>query len=558
MSYRARVFGVLFLAVVVPLGLLFWGVRREMTVRLSDAYHAREQALARVIRSDLAGRSETIGRRLRAASADLADDNRFRLAASGSSEGDQRWLIDWAGGAMALAGLDALVLQDSAGRILSSGQLRNEYDRLDPTLPATAGSAPDGLSLARLRGAETSRLSLVRIDTLMLGTRRFTLVGGTALDSAALGAIAPDSSLRIDLLLPDAAPLADSASAVQSALTLPFIDDAAGSAADSARIIIARVGDPLTDLRRGVDRWFVLAGAVTLALALLLAAALSAGVTRPLTDLARRTAAIDLDRLDQDFSTDRNDEIGRLSQLLAAMTDRLRTGAARLREAERRATVGDVARQVNHDIKNGLAPIRHVLRHLGQVARDEPSRLAEVYGEREGTLESSVTYLEELARNYARLSPKLDRERCDLNAIAAQAARGAEPRGAQIEAKLAPELPRVQADPVVLRRIIENLIGNAIDALDGGAGVVLVETEPCGRPGEPMVRITVSDTGRGMSQDELEHAFDDFYTTKPGGTGLGLSVVRRLVGDLGGALRVHTEPGAGTRFEIDLPAARGV
>jgi two-component system sensor histidine kinase HydH len=86
---------------------------------------------------------------------------------------------------------------------------------------------------------------------------------------------------------------------------------------------------------------------------------------------------------------------------------------------------------------------------------------------------------------------------------------------------------------------------------------VLVATEACGRPGEPMVRITVSDTGRGMSKEELERAFDDFYTTKTGGTGLGLTVVRRLVGDLGGALRVHTEPGAGTRFEIDLPASRG-
>jgi two-component system sensor histidine kinase HydH len=58
-----------------------------------------------------------------------------------------------------------------------------------------------------------------------------------------------------------------------------------------------------------------------------------------------------------------------------------------------------------------------------------------------------------------------------------------------------------------------------------------------------------------MSRKELDHAFDDFYTTKAGGTGLGLSIVRRLVLDLNGSLRVETEPGAGTSFVIELPAA---
>ena len=87
------------------------------------------------------------------------------------------------------------------------------------------------------------------------------------------------------------------------------------------------------------------------------------------------------------------------------MTARLRTSAARLRDAERRAAMGDLARQVNHDIKNGLVPIRNVLRHLDEVARHEPEPLAAMFAERRGTLESSVSYLETLARNYARLSP---------------------------------------------------------------------------------------------------------------------------------------------------------
>jgi signal transduction histidine kinase len=64
----------------------------------------------------------------------------------------------------------------------------------------------------------------------------------------------------------------------------------------------------------------------------------------------------------------------------------------------------------------------------------------------------------------------------------------------------------------------------------------------------------VADTGKGMSEDQLNRAFDDFFTTKDGGTGLGLSVVRRLVPDLGGTLRVETAPGQGSRFIVELPA----
>jgi signal transduction histidine kinase len=68
------------------------------------------------------------------------------------------------------------------------------------------------------------------------------------------------------------------------------------------------------------------------------------------------------------------------------------------------------------------------------------------------------------------------------------------------------------------------------------------------------VRVIVADTGRGMSDEELTRAFEDFRTTKPGGTGLGLSVVRRLAADLRADLRVESAPGSGTTFTIDLPA----
>jgi signal transduction histidine kinase len=73
--------------------------------------------------------------------------------------------------------------------------------------------------------------------------------------------------------------------------------------------------------------------------------------------------------------------------------------------------------------------------------------------------------------------------------------------------------------------------------------------------GQPaVVRVTVADTGRGISADQVKRIFDDFYTTKEHGTGLGLSIVRRLVMDLHGTIAVESQPGQGTRMIVDIPA----
>lgn len=214
---------------------------------------------------------------------------------------------------------------------------------------------------------------------------------------------------------------------------------------------------------------------------------------------------------------------------------------------EHRATLGDLARQVNHDIKNGLAPLRNVFRHLAQVAAGEPTKLPAVFAERQGTVESSIGYLETLAANYARLYPEGQGRPADVNAVV----REATARHDGVVTELPEGLSPVRADALMLRRVVENLVGNAVDSLEGRPGTVSVATAR----GDGVVRITVADTGKGMTQAELARAFDDFYSTKPGGTGLGLSIVRRLVLDAAGTLRVETEPGKGSKFIVELPAA---
>ena len=555
MTFRTRIligFGVV---VLVPLALFGVRVRTAMATRLTDEYERRVATLVAVIRTHLTRDGAAIARRLEALTDAIAADNRFREAVV--QGGNRTYLLDYAGGAMRFAGLSMLQIQDDQGRIVSSGHFRNEYDRLEPALPRALAAAQGGIALVEARTPEAPLLAIARLDSLRLGGRRFTLVGGIALDSAYFAGLTPDSELTVAVRLPtDTVPAAASPAAVVREFSLPFVLERDSSAVlRPARIVVSHSLGSLAALRRGVDVAFLAAVLLAGAIALLLGGWLSLRISRPLTALAHKTAQIDMDRLDVVFESERGDEIGALTRLLGSMTERLRAGATKLREAERRIAMGDLARQVNHDIKNGLTPIRNVFRHFTETAATEPDRLSAVFRERQGTIEASIAYLENLAGTYARLYPAPAREPCDVRYVIRETIGRLGATGTpELRVDLAQDLALVCTDQLVLRRILENLVGNAVDSLEGRSGTVTI-TAAAGPPanGRPSVRITVADTGKGMTRQELERAFDDFYSTKPGGTGLGLSIVRRLVLDANGVLRVETQPGAGSRFIIELP-----
>ena len=550
MSFRVRVFIAFALAVLPPLGLLAWGIRREVDRRITAEYEQRAEAAGARLATEIEGTSAAVRGRLAALAGDLGSDNRIRLALLGEPAA-RRHLLDWGGEAGRLSGLALLELQDERGRILSSAHFRNEYGLERPTLPRFLSGAR-GPAMVRARTPDGSLVALAGVDSVRVGATTLVIAGGLPFDEAALVRVSADPQLSVRLALPGSsvAPTADHA--IVRTVTLPFLDLVATPAGlDSARLLVVQSRSTIAGLRRSLDGWVALTIAGAASVALLLAAWLAGRVSRPLRDLTRRTEAIDLDRLEQSFASSRSDEIGTLTRVLGAMTERLRASAGRLREAERRLAMGDLARQVNHDIKNGLTPVRNVLRHLDDVA-PSPAELARVYAERRGTLESSVAYLDTLARNYARLTPATTRERCDVNLVVEEVVRALAP--GRVAATTAGDLRPVAADRIALRRILENLVGNAVDSLTDGDGAVSVTTAPArGEGGEAVVRITVEDQGRGMSREELDRAFDDFFTTKAGGTGLGLSIVRRLVLDLGGALRVDTKLGEGTKVTVDLP-----
>jgi signal transduction histidine kinase len=560
MSLRTRLLLAFAAVVLVPIGLLAVGIRYEMNRRLSEEYQRRVDQVVQVIREDLARESSAIADRLASLERALVNDNRFRSAAVAGVEQDRNYVLDYAGTAMRLTGLSMLQIQDADGRIISSGHFRNEHGRVDAgvTSALSRASAP---TFMMSRGPEREFLALARADTFALGDRTFSLVGGVVIDEAFLARLARDRSILVTLRYPGGtlatATRTPDADAAIGQLQLPVIRSGASSEVLQARLEVTQPLTPLRTLLRSADMWFLWTAAGTGATALVLAVWVSSRMSGRLAALAEKTAVLDLDRLDVEFDPGA-DEVGRLSRLLGDLADRLRSSTARVREAERRATVGDLARQINHDIKNGLIPLRNVMRHLAEVERDEPAMLPTVFAERRQTVDSSIAYLETLATSYHRLSRPVERRECDPNALINEVVRAAHGHEHVDIATELTNVPRVLGDPLAFRRILENLIANAVDSLQAKPGRIVVSTAIVNLDGErPAVRMIVADTGRGMSADETKRIFDDFYTTKESGTGLGLSIVRRLVMDVHGTINVESTVGKGTRMIVDIPAAGG-
>ncbi|MFH2050987.1 MAG: ATP-binding protein [bacterium] len=576
MSLRSQILLVLLLLAVLPLVL----VGRLVESEVGKRYAARDTARIEQEMRQAAAALEDLDRNLATLLDTLAEslqaDNRFRLAVQAPTEEGRAFLVDYAARQMSLMRLDLLLIQDRDGTVLSAGHLRGLAGSLEPRLVAALGNASGGRALLPARDPGGAFLALARTRPVTLGERKLHVVAGLRIDQDTLADWGRGGELGLALVWPGgvfattsalAEACSGSGSSEQSVHRLErrgfmvrrqAVAFLGGEGPADAWLLVGH--DP-TELRAFLGVLRSRLGMVLLAAVIasaLLAVLLAGRITRPLARLARQTADLDLDRLDAEFTSDRRDEVGHLTRLLGAMTARLRDGVERLKAAEHRATLGEVARQVNHDIRNGITPLRNVMRHLGEVAEREPDLLAEVFRSRRANLDESLGYLEDLATHYARLSPERRHDPCRLDAIAAEALAAAAAtagQGVTLTNAVPSNLPPISGDPVSLRRILDNLLRNALESLPPGGGLVTVDgaLEMDEDFGNPVVVLSVSDSGAGIPPGELDRIFQDFFTTKPQGTGLGLSNVRRLAGDLGGSVKVASQAGRGTTFTLSFP-----
>jgi signal transduction histidine kinase/outer membrane protein assembly factor BamB len=209
-----------------------------------------------------------------------------------------------------------------------------------------------------------------------------------------------------------------------------------------------------------------------------------------------------------------------------------------------------VAQKLAHGIKNPLTAIGLTLQRVEKQAGPDSHRYVE-------SMKEDIDRLRRMTDSFMRFTrmepPKL--EPGDINALVRECAGkfdSAGPPGIELKLELADDLPRVLFDPKQMSEACTNVIENAISAV-GSSGVLTVRTSlaASGR----LIAVSVSDTGHGIPERYLAKVFDPYFTLKPGGTGLGMAVTKRIVEDHKGTIRIESKEGVGTTVIVELPMA---
>jgi signal transduction histidine kinase len=242
-----------------------------------------------------------------------------------------------------------------------------------------------------------------------------------------------------------------------------------------------------------------------------------------------------------------------LHKMLAVQKQREEHVASRLHQADKLASLGELAAGLAHEIRNPLAGIQGAL----EILRDEAGG-----GERESLFNQMLAETGRVNRTIESLlrfaRPSRPRPvTTDVDALLKDTVQLLQPglrkRKVRLDVSTAPDLPLFQVDPEQIRQVLVNLVNNAAEAMEEGGGSVSLRAAAF--PDGDGLIICVEDNGPGISAEDQEQIFTPFYTTKFSGTGLGLAVARTLVNQHGGSLDVASELGTGTTFMILIPSA---
>ena len=278
---------------------------------------------------------------------------------------------------------------------------------------------------------------------------------------------------------------------------------------------------------------------------------------RPLRRLAERAKEIARGDYEQRVDASARDEIGALGREFNAMAGALQEREQQLIRSERLATVGKIAAQITHEVRNPLSSIglnAELLEEVVAGLEGTPAQLDEAKALVRAIVKE-VDRLAEITEEYLRFArlprPRLEPE--DLTEIITALAAFLSPElrraGVELVVDL-PPLPPIAADENQLRQALLNLLRNATEAMAGAGGgrlSVAATVEP------RALEISVTDTGPGIAAEHLDKIFDPFFSTKERGTGLGLALTQQIIAEHGGRITVETELGRGTTFRVRLP-----
>ncbi|HEY9229286.1 MAG TPA: HAMP domain-containing sensor histidine kinase, partial [Gemmatimonadaceae bacterium] len=229
------------------------------------------------------------------------------------------------------------------------------------------------------------------------------------------------------------------------------------------------------------------------------------------------------------------------------MSGELELGRTRALEAERAAALRESARQVAHELKNPLTPIRFAVDRLRRSAPAELSETVEV-------LAIETQRLETMAKSFAQFGrlPEGPSAEVDVGELARYTARATFPPEIGATVHVADDVPMIRGHHDALARALSNVMLNAVDACRTG-GNVAVNVRRAAVRGRDAVEVAVTDTGVGIPREKLDRIWEPYVTSKPGGTGLGLAIARQTVIAHDGLVAAESTLGAGTEIRFVLP-----
>lgn len=452
---------------------------------------------------------------------------------------------------MVLAGLDALEILDSEGRILTSGHLPARAGDPDPAALELAGAHPRGAAPGRIEvRAPTGiapALALLASRPVDYGTSRIFIVGGRIVGEAWARRLSELTGAEVSVADQERELARTGEATLPRARSVPI-----GEA--SARLGLVQVevsGAGIHAAKARIVRGATVLWAALLAIAMVLGLALAGRIARPVGALARGARAIAAGELGHQVDVRASGEIAALVEAFNAMSRDLKSTTERAAMAERVAAWQGVARRLAHEIKNPLTPIRMSVETLLAAHRAQRPDFDEIF------LESSRAVLEEVERlrrivdefsKFARL-PKPQLAELDLAELASTVLSiySSPPEGIRIERELEPGL-LVQADRDQLTQVLINLVTNAEQAMPQG-GCIRVRARAVERG---QVALEVEDEGPGVRPEDRPGLFEPYFTTKEGGTGLGLAIALRIAQEHGGRLEELGQGGGGARFRLTL------
>ena len=301
---------------------------------------------------------------------------------------------------------------------------------------------------------------------------------------------------------------------------------------------------------------FVLgAYAVVVVLVVAISFLLANRLSRPLRELSLAAQDIGKGNLEVRLKARSEDEVGDLVRSFNEMTTELKASRENLARVEREVAWKEMAKQVAHEIKNPLTPIKLSIQHLLQAYRDRAHDFERILQGVSTTVIEQIEVLTRIASEFADFArmPERKFERVDVRLLLQETVTlFRELQGIEFRSKFSDTPAILIADRDELRRVFINIIRNSVQAMDKG-GTITIETSVA----DQICTIIVSDTGSGIPPELQARVFRPNFSTKTEGMGLGLAIAQKVIEDLNGTIALRSEVGKGTSVEMKIPLKLG-